>query len=638
MMNLPSRQVRAIFALVPAIFVFLLVVGSLPGGSIGPATAKSVYTFLLTGVLAVAAGSALIIGVRAFASTNPLPLLAFLSLPLFALAASLAGGLSSAEVSGLAFEPDSLASIIVFSVWGGAFFLLAGRTRSFFLLSVFAAVLVILSLWQGSAGFFAFPRHAPLLGDAFSQALGVAVLALAAFSVYVFRPLPPLPRLLLAGATVLAAISFFAAPFPSIAISAAGVAGALLVLRLLRKDAPLDAASPSRPRKAVVIPLLFVATLTLTGFFGGDVARSIGLASPPSELRLSPSATAALIAREYAKEPARAFVGAGAGEFSYVWNMYRPVAANQTPLWNQEGIAGFGLLPTLAATLGAPFVFFMLLLIGVFGALIVRSLAASLRSLAGAPFGVGALFALAWLMFYPPSTAYLALAAAATGIFLGTTLRAHTTGGATPAERGKKTFILVLGVILIATGAWAIWRGSVRALALSSYQEALAALAEGRGIEAGRDMLRAAYRFERIPLIGRTIALLDRQEIQVILDAGEAARFDGEQRIRNLLAEAKQEAGNATSADPADFRNPLERAYVATIAALLTGEEAAKTDALTHYDVAIHTARAHPVPYFAKAQALALFGRTDEARATVREALALKPGYAPALELQRALQ
>lgn len=640
MTHLRARQVGVALALVPAIFVLLLVVGFLPWANVGPATAKSVYTFLLTGALALAAGSALIVGVRALAATSLLPLLAFLTLPLWAFAVSLAGGLSSAELSGLAFEPDSLASFVVFSVWGAVFFLFAGRTHSLFLSGIFAVALVILSLWQGSAGFLEFSRNAPLLGDAFSQALGIAALTLAAFSVYLFRPLPPLLRQLFAGASILAAVSFFAAPFPSIATSAAAVAGALFVLRLIRKDAPADAASAPRPRKAVVAPLLFVATLFITGFFGGDIAPSIGLTPPPGELRLSPSATVTLIAREYAKEPARAFVGAGAGEFSYVWNMYRPLGANASPLWNAEGIAGFGLFPMLAATLGAPFAFFVLLLLGYLLVLVVRSLAVfSPRALVGAPLGVGVVFALAWLVLYPPSTAYLALAAAATGAFLGVALRERAAPeGAMGVERGKKAFMafmIVLGAVLIVFGAWSVWRASVRSFALSSYQEAITALEEGRGIEAGRDMLRTAYRIEALPLIGRTISLLNRQEIQAILERTEGAvGLEERERIRELLAEAEQEAGNAASADPGDFRNPLERAYVATIVALLTGEEAARADAVTHYDVAIHTARAHPIPYFAKAQALALFGKRDDARRVVEEALALKPDYEPALRLK----
>lgn len=221
---------------------------------------------------------------------------------------------------------------------------------------------------------------------------------------------------------MVAALSFLSAPFSPIVLSAAAIVGvSLLLWRRVGRARDL------------VFSLIVLSILCVIGFFGHALTKSIGLAEPAGELRLAPGATASLIARKYIDEPANAFIGTGAHSFTYAWNMYRPLSANTTPVWNVEGISSFGLLPQIAATLGAPFAFFLFLLLCLFVGAVGKSLA---KHSGIAPLGIAAAFLLIWLIFYLPSSAYLALTALFAGLVLGTISSARE-----GKERSSRMFI-----------------------------------------------------------------------------------------------------------------------------------------------------------------------------------------------------
>ncbi len=102
-------------------------------------------------------------------------------------------------------------------------------------------------------------------------------------------------------------------------------------------------------------PILSFAALLVGLFFflsansiGGNISRSAGIVF--SDIRPSIGASMQVMGASLRHDPV---FGAGAGRFGEIWNLYRPLAINDTQFWNTSFENGYSLWTTFATTGGA---------------------------------------------------------------------------------------------------------------------------------------------------------------------------------------------------------------------------------------------------------------------------------------------
>lgn len=605
------------------ILCLLLIVGLWPSELFSGSVSKSLVTAFITAFLALWLGGLLLLKKEISVPLHIVGL--FTAIALIPLLLSLRGGLWGSEWSGFSFEPDSVVSFFIFALWG-----VAGLAISRFfsierIADFLAGVLLILAVWQGAAGFFSTPAAYPLFGDALSQALTVAALLIA---VLLFRGTLLGNRHLVYGSIALVAVSsFISAPFSSVILSTAAVIGFFFVFRI-------NPASVSR----LAVPVIALSALFVWGFLGQALAQNLSLREPVGEVRLSPQATLALIAREYTSDPASLFLGGGPNTFTYVWNMYRPLSANTTPLWDIEEISSSSFFLHLAATLGVPFVFFLLLLLFTLIAYAIREVLAPPRS-SFVPLGAATAFMIAWLLIMFPTSSYLAFSGLLTGLFFG--YLSQRRGLLENSYQRRQIIQAVGGTILIFLGILGVWHSATRTAALGLYYQSFQIFETEAGVEARRDLLRTSLAVEPTPAVQRSLSVINREEVRVIVESAPLnTPLDAvtQTHILSLLEEGTNAIGNATRNDPHNFRNALERGYINTVAALLRRDASLAKQAIDDYTFAVSNAKAHPLPYFAKANALILLGEDQAAYIELNEALRLKNDYAEALSLKKFLE
>ena len=134
---------------------------------------------------------------------------------------------------------------------------------------------------------------------------------------------------------------------------------------LARRDiseevAPEDSEEPRRfPIMSFIALLIGLFFFLGSATFGTFFARYAGVSF--TDIRPSFSTTTHVMRAALAKDP---ILGAGAGRYAEVWNLYHPVEINQTVFWNTSFDTGYSMLQSLFTTNGIfPTLAFVVLLV-----------------------------------------------------------------------------------------------------------------------------------------------------------------------------------------------------------------------------------------------------------------------------------
>lgn len=114
-------------------------------------------------------------------------------------------------------------------------------------------------------------------------------------------------------------------------------------------DTTEDVAAASKfPVMSFVALLIGLFFFLSSNSIGASIARSAGVNF--SDIRPSASATMHVLGSTLKRDP---IFGAGAGRYGEVWNLYHPLAINQTQFWNNSFDGGYSLFTTIATTQGS---------------------------------------------------------------------------------------------------------------------------------------------------------------------------------------------------------------------------------------------------------------------------------------------
>ncbi len=590
--------------------VFALPVIAIPIVGMHPSLQKGMVVAFLLGVGGCVIGVAVILF---RGSTFTVPTLALLMAPGTLLAVALVSSafapMTRIALWGTGFELSTLGSVLVFAATAVAASLVSPRfIRGFlytFVISVAVAGVIswLLHIWSprllggetvaGEWSDLSFLIAAALLVCAimYDRAKGTRLvsatcgLALAACFVAFFHPTA---ALLLAVGSI-AVMCYF------------------LVYRVKEQRTP--------------VALGFVAITVFAVF-------TLGIHTPL--LNLVPDVRPSLLATELVLEPLyleslpKALFGEGANMLPVVWERYRVVQFNASPLWDQQVDTAYSAAGTFATTFG---------MLGLFAFLLCPLfLAVSMRTLRAAdPLGLEtttrvALLALACFLFialiiHPAGTALLLVAGASLGAY-----------AALPRSSGPRTISLSIlqrvcvGIFLVGAGCF---------LVLISGSQFLAALDHARGMalraknpEEAAALLQSAVRTWGVSFYERDAshALLE------LADAEAGKNAPDTEILRQTIRQAADLADHAVLSGPSDYSAWLYRA--AFYAAIMgTGYADAENTAERSFLQAKRLAPTRPEIPYAEAQFELARVNAAAARLDLQEALKLKSDYEPARAL-----
>jgi hypothetical protein len=360
-------------------------------------------------------------------------------------------------------------------------------------------------------------------------------------------------------------------------------------------------------------------------------AAGMGIASPlalPPDVRLAFEATTKTGASEYLSFPG-ALIGSGPNSFGVVWERNRPAEFNRTPLWDNAFVGGYSTVLTWLVTLGFLGVFFYALPLFAIGYLRLKE---RLRGVMApdeeyAAVASLALFSFAAALLYPASLTLLLVGGLAFGCcarLLKRTAPAMVVLEL-PSRIGRSLVCVLVGALLCTLS---VFQGYAALL----HTQGLRAFGEGSVEEARGLLTRAAAAYPA------SSYLQDASRASL-----ESARLEAstpganDEKIRRAITEARGFAAQARGLYPKEYQVYLsEGSLLVTLlvaGAMDAGEEAA--DALAR---AKYRSPTRPQIPFVEAVLHEAKGDLSAARASVEEALRLKPDYAPALDLARRLQ
>ncbi len=295
---------------------------------------------------------------------------------LFSLVSALMSPNKALSLWGRGFSIDSFATILMFGLFA---FLVASFAREQrklikLFLAAFAGSVVTILLQVILFVFHGVPFIANTLGHVASQGTLVGswvdfahfVTFTFLLSLLMYEVLMPKGffKFLSLAAMVLSIVSLVFLNFKAAWIIA--IVSALLVFvykssversisRLFVKSAePEVEATPEEAPQPAHFPLLsFVALLVSLFFFLSSASLGAGLARLAgvnfADIRPSFEATTHVMRASLLQDPV---FGAGAGRYGDVWNLFHPVAVNQTMFWNTSFDSGFSYIWSLATTNG----------------------------------------------------------------------------------------------------------------------------------------------------------------------------------------------------------------------------------------------------------------------------------------------
>lgn len=310
------------------------------------------------------------------------------------------------------------------------------------------------------------------------------------------------------------------------------------------------------------------------------------------------------------------FFGVGPGQFSHAWERVRPVAFNQTPLWEDSFWNGYSTFGTIAVELGFFGVLAYLCACLVLVGMIITRMRTREGSTESDLFLFFAFFAL--LMGVVGSIQVPLLLAAA--FFLGAL---HTPATA-PAPFLR--FRLLAALLLACIGIFLVWVSSLQLAASHVYVKGVAESAVGE-VYGASEKLEKAVRLWPADLYARDAS-------RALAESAFSTQGDADMRTR--LARAVTLSDESIHADPQNYWNWISRAGL-MVSLVRAGFLEVRPDAEEALRQAHSLSPSRVEPLYLSAVYARAVGSTEQAALYIEEALTLKADYEPALVLKKEL-
>lgn len=405
------------------------------------------------------------------------------------------------------------------------------------------------------------------------------------------------------------------------------------VERALSRVMPDVISEQSQDDKQSFPILSFLSLLVGLFFFLSSASIGTMLSSKAgvvfSDIRPSFESTSVIIKSTLRHDP---FLGAGAGRFSDMWNLYKPVDINQTNFWNASFDSGFNMIGTNLVTYGilpsialVAFLIFSLIL----GFKLFNSQFPDRFTRFISVTSVIMLVAFTFLfVFASPGLILIVFGFMYIGMLVGVSSLVGKTNIANInyLSDPRTSFFAILVLVLSAmAGFSATYFSGNRFASIVLYNRAVSA----------SDFEKAQLRLDRaIALSENDIYLRTRTALFTSQFATEAKKKDGDKtKLQNYFTQAEQSARAAVAWDKNNASNWIGLSQVYQIVSDEKSEDAYK-NAFDAAKEALNRNPNNPVFTLNFAQIALTQKDTDEAIKKIDEALKIKPNYLDAFILK----
>ncbi|MFA6006305.1 MAG: tetratricopeptide repeat protein [Candidatus Paceibacterota bacterium] len=384
-------------------------------------------------------------------------------------------------------------------------------------------------------------------------------------------------------------------------------------------------------------PALYVLLISILCFFLYTQIGSYLGANQISSLEVRPAwgSTFEVVGKVLSKH---ALTGSGPNTFSNDWLTYKPAGVNDTVFWSTDFNAGVGYIPTFVATtgiLGLIAWLFLLVSYLYFGIKALFKLSGD--HLTHGVLSVSFLSSLfLWIMavVYVPDTVVLALAFAATGIFVSSLVTTKFSGEFTLSffNSPRFSFVGVLSIVVLMLVSVSFLFFSVKKyIALANFQSALIVSNTSGDLVATSKYLETAVSLDGSDVFYRSLTDLHVLEMSKLMNTSDVPKEELQKQFQAVLAKAIESGSNAVKADGANYQNHLSfgRVYESLVPIL----PAAYDRAVAEYKAALALNPHNPQIYLTMARLEVAKGDKTKAREMISKALAEKSNYAAAIFL-----
>lgn len=408
---------------------------------------------------------------------------------------------------------------------------------------------------------------------------------------------------------------------------------------LLIAESPMESGEGNH---SLVMPLVVLA-ISLFFLIGGTVAGALANTFHINILNIRPSwqSTLSVVKDTYASSPV---FGSGPGTFGMEWLKHRDASLNSTIFWNVDFASGIGFIPSSLATTGIAGALAWIVFLGLLIALGVRTLVRRsyadpyVRYVSILSF-IGALYLFAIAVFDLPGTVMLALAFALAGLFISTTRYAGEgrQWGIVFSKSPRLGFLIVFSLtILLLASVVAAYTLVGRYVSAAQVANAGNALSAGNLAAAANDA-QSSLSFAPSSAAYQIQAAVAAAELSQIAASTTMTKNDALQAYQAALSAGINAALTATSQYPNEYQNwlALGNLYAQAVPLNVSG---AYDSAKTAYQKAQALNPTNPqIPYIL-AQLDIAHKDTKAAEADLKQAVALKQDYTPAIFLLSQLE
>ncbi len=390
----------------------------------------------------------------------------------------------------------------------------------------------------------------------------------------------------------------------------------------------VNSASLSTTLIVFAVSVLFVvggATL------GGAIAKYTGVTYV--EVRPSFEATANIARNVYHEN---AFLGIGTNKFTDAWRMYKDNAINVTPFWNTEFNAGNSYITTFFVTTGvfggiAWIIFLLTFLVTGVRRLLVASDSDRMWYFIGVSSFVSAVYIWGMSLVYVPGIVILLLGALCTGVSLSafSVLDAQQSRTISFGTNRRSGFILTVLVIIVIIGSVSVLYTAGRHYSsVYAFNESVLSMQQGKSIDELERQVESAYKLSTSDIFARRIAEYQLARMNGLIAKTSPTDEDRVQleKVSILGINAAQEAVKIDSQEPENWE------ILGNIYGILAviGVEGAKDRALEAFNKSKDLNPKSPLPYLEIALVTGRTGEVEVARASITQAIELKPNYTEA--------
>ena len=366
----------------------------------------------------------------------------------------------------------------------------------------------------------------------------------------------------------------------------------------------------------------FFAIVLLGSFFFPAVP--IVQTTQPVEIRPSFQVTRIIAQDSILDNPVRSLLGSGPATFLYDWHKYKPLAINDTPLWNINFRNGFGDVPTLFITLGILggfaflFLFAAILYAGISG--VARYVLQKEKLYVVVTAFAASLYGYILFILQIESVANLTLLFIFIGILSFITDRKKVIKVPVLVRR----VVALLMLLVIAGSAFFV---TTKIYDVFSFESDLVTFNKSGDVAAAISGTQCTTKNIGNAVCYRFLAELQRKHLQDIFEESETPPEDLSLELASgMLLNAER----AVTINKYDYRNWMVLGNVHTQLSLMGADDTFEKS-LDSYDRAIELAPKDPLVLLRKAQLLYYLGKDEAgARVVLTKSLELKSDYLPA--------